>query len=189
MEHFYKKIHGWFNDDYPGAYKELFSFFKEEPTNIVEIGVWKGKSAAYLGVELFNHGWTNVKLDLIDHFEGSTEHQNKLKEENINLYDQAKDNLSPLNGKINFEIIKLSSEDASKNYDEYSIDLVFIDGAHEYESVKKDINLWLPKVKVGGVICGDDYCKDWKSVVKSVNDYFGDKIRFIPNKHWWVVKT
>lgn len=188
MKHFYERIHGWFNNGYPGAYKKLFSFFDKEPSNIVEIGVWQGKSAAYLGVELYNHGWTNVRLDLIDHFEGSPEHKNRLINEQIDLFEITKKNLSPLNDMINFNIIKLSSEEASKNYKDESVDLVFIDGAHEYESVKKDIDTWLPKVKKGGIICGDDYCNDWKSVISAVDDYFGDKVEFIPNKHWWVVK-
>ena len=188
MKHYYTEVQGWFNEDYPGAYKKIFEYFKKEPKHIVEIGVWKGRSASYLGVELYNHGWTNVKLDLIDHFEGSPEHQRMPKYKPVNLYEITNKNLSPLSDKINYEIIKLSSEESSKNYKDDSLDFVFIDGAHEYLSVKSDINLWYPKIRKGGVICGDDYCDDWKSVVNAVDDIFGDKVVFLPNKHWWVVK-
>jgi hypothetical protein len=188
MEHFYTKIHGWFNEGYPGAYKKIFDYFKSEPEHIVEIGVWKGRSSSYLGVELYNHGWTNVKFDLIDHFEGSPEHKRNPKFNTLNLYDIAVENLSPLNGKINYEIFKLSSEESSKKYNDESLDFVFIDGAHEYNEVLKDINLWYPKVKKGGIICGDDYCSDWNSVIKAVDDFFGNRVVFIENKHWWVEK-
>lgn len=48
------------------------------------------------------------------------------------------------------------------------MDFVFIDAAHDYESVKKDINAWLPKVKENGIIAGHDYewCDDVKKAVK-----------------------
>jgi predicted O-methyltransferase YrrM len=35
-------------------------------------------------------------------------------------------------------------------------DMVFIDGAHEYESVKRDLQIWKNKIIIGGLICGHD---------------------------------
>ncbi len=68
-----------------------------------------------------------------------------------------------------------------------SIDLCFIDGNHEYEYVYNDIKLYLPKMKIGGIICGDDYFMrhkdinmypekgyDRKMVYEAVQDYFKD---------------
>ncbi len=34
---------------------------------------------------------------------------------------------------------------------------VHIDACHDYESVKRTIKALLPRVIVGGIICGDDY--------------------------------
>lgn len=37
------------------------------------------------------------------------------------------------------------------------LDLVFIDASHAEEDVRSDIELWRPKVRQGGVLCGHDY--------------------------------
>ena len=53
MEHFYQNIQGWFT--YPNFYSEVAERFPSK-SKIVEIGVWKGTSVSYLGVEFFNRG-------------------------------------------------------------------------------------------------------------------------------------
>jgi len=35
--------------------------------------------------------------------------------------------------------------------------MVYIDGSHEYEGVKKDILAWLPKIKINGYLTGHDF--------------------------------
>lgn len=40
---------------------------------------------------------------------------------------------------------------------EFTPDMVFIDGAHEYEAVKADILYWLPRIAQDGIISGHDY--------------------------------
>jgi len=55
----------------------------------------------------------------------------------------------------NLKPLKMTSEEAVKRFKDKSIDMVFIDGGHSYEDVKKDIEMWLPKAKK--LICGHDY--------------------------------
>lgn len=84
--------------------------------------------------------------------------------------------------------IRKTSEDAVDDVPD-DLDFVYIDGNHDYEYVKKDIELYYPKVKKGGVIGGHDFCA-YYSVPHAV-------IEFV-NKHnielqggdidWWIVK-
>lgn len=98
-----------------------------------------------------------------------------------------------------------------KNYSEFAvssvpddIDFVYIDGNHDYGYVRKDIELYYPKVKKGGVFGGDDY---YKSEVKSAVDEFiikygyelytkeyltnsgKNKLGYISNCEWWIIKN
>jgi hypothetical protein len=42
-------------------------------------------------------------------------------------------------------------------FDDGSVDMVFIDAAHDTASVARDIEAWLPKIAKGGILAGDDY--------------------------------
>jgi len=46
------------------------------------------------------------------------------------------------------------------------VDMVFIDGDHDYPMVKRDIELWMPMLAEGGLISGHDYI--WPTVHKAV---------------------
>ena len=49
------------------------------------------------------------------------------------------------------------SIDVAKTVKDGSLDFVYIDGLHDFGSVKQDIAAWWPKVKAGGFIGGHDY--------------------------------
>ena len=172
----------WF--DYDDIYKTMVELFSSG-SKFVEIGCWKGKSSAYLGVEIINSK-KNITLDCIDTWKGSDEHisYKHIKEET--LYQLFIQNISPLLSVIN--PIKMDSVSASKNYEDKSIDFVFIDGAHDYKSVKADIDAWFPKVKIGGVIGGHDYKNGWVGVDRAVDEFFVDK-KFLVSRSSWVYKN
>jgi predicted O-methyltransferase YrrM len=50
----------------------------------------------------------------------------------------------------------MTSEAASALYKDGSIDFLLIDGDHSYDAVYKDITNFLPKMRSGGLIVGDD---------------------------------
>ena len=52
-----------------------------------------------------------------------------------------------------------------------NLDFVFIDGNHGYEYVKKDLELWVPKVKSGGLVAGHDWSHSYPGLVTAVREY------------------
>ncbi len=51
----------------------------------------------------------------------------------------------------------LISEAKNIPFKDNYFDWIYVDGDHSYEFVKKDLELFFPKVKSGGYITGDDY--------------------------------
>lgn len=182
MEHFFQNIDGWSSEHEQGQLLNnlLSNIDISKKINIAEIGVYKGRCTAMWNVMLMNR---NIAYDYyaIDHFMGSVEH-----EKNYDYYGATVDNLAPIINKIN--LIKNDSISESKNYPDEFFDIVYIDASHDYESVKNDILHWLPKVKRGGIICGDDYTEGWAEVVKAVNEVFNNNVNTIGNQQWWKKK-
>jgi hypothetical protein len=65
--------------------------------------------------------------------------------------------------------IKGKSTNAVRFITDNSLDFVYIDGNHDYEFVVKDISLYYPKLKIGGLLSGHDY--DYKSVKRAVDEF------------------
>jgi len=50
-----------------------------------------------------------------------------------------------------------TSELAAPMIPDESLDWVYIDADHSYKNCRKDLDLWVPKVKHGGIIAGHDF--------------------------------
>lgn len=70
-------------------------------------------------------------------------------------------------------IVRSKSLNAVNMFPDHYFDLVYLDGNHNYIEIKKDIILWLPKVKKGGILAGHDYYKKTEGVYKAVQESFG----------------
>jgi len=154
MEHFYENIHGWFSYDY--VYKDMVAQ-ADNGDLFVEIGSFKGKSTAYMCVEIANSG-KRIRFDCIDpmkplsHYSASAESQpEEWQDYHIEGFHER---LTPVAGLYNLHA--MTSEEAVKLYEDNSIDFLLVDGDHSYQGVIKDIQNFFPKMKSGGLIVGDD---------------------------------
>lgn len=88
--------------------------------------------------------------------------------------------------------IKLKSNEAVTQFKDNSIDFIYIDGCHTYESVKQDLQLYVPKIKVGGIIAGHDYggTGHIAGVKIAVDEYFKTTpLKTYSDRSWVYIKN
>lgn len=152
---------------------------------IVEVGSWKGRSTHALCTGHYKAFGEEGEVICVDTWQGSDDlrddtHYLAKKEDVLETF---KKNISSV--KRQPTIWRKASVDAAKDFDDESLDMVFIDAGHDYENVKADIEAWLPKVKKTGMICGHDYVMSWMGVIEAVNEKFG-RADDLARSIWWV---
>jgi len=171
-------IGGYSNDILP--YYEVIAKWLPENAKIAEVGVYFGRSALFMAEQLvaLNKKITFNCIDVWPKPHVLSEH------------------------KVNF--MQMPSVDAANLIDDESLDFVFIDANHSYESVAEDIKAWFPKVRKGGIISGHDYNdKEYMSfdpfyqidytmeihlgVVKAVDEFFPKDAIKLPTRTVWEI--
>lgn len=131
--------------------RELPAFFVEMGFKKgVEIGTYKGDFARWFakkGLEIytvdpyiFTKDYHPDRVDIPDRQE--------------EIYRKAVDKLKPY---PNAHLIRKTSMEALEDFEDESLDFVYIDGHHGLKYVIEDIYGWSFKVRKGGVISGHDY--------------------------------
>jgi glycosyltransferase involved in cell wall biosynthesis len=161
-----------------------------------EVGVYAGTLSQFVYTR-----WYGKKLHLIDRWketEGYEDMLNQPQEVQDKLYATVKE---IFDGKDDVNIIRAESLEAVKQFDDGQLDWVYIDADHSYKAVKADIEAWVPKVRIGGLVSGDDYLDGVREAatfgVKSAVDEFvaehGYKLKLTadkrnPTRSWYFVK-
>lgn len=170
------EIYGWASSARISQYVDFVKKIKNG--KIIEIGVYGGASL----LEICDICENNQNIIFgIDPWETNNYSNGNLLNENTNPtlnefhYHMSK-NRKMLEKIIKEEkydrfvnlIVEKASE-ASKKFDDKTIDLIYIDGAHDYRSVFQDLQIWYPKIKKSGLIWGDDY--NWEGVQLALHDF------------------
>lgn len=116
---------------------ELGRFFEQH--NKKGIGAEVGVQRGYFSY-ILSQDWTG-KILAIDIWTDGSHHEEAKKV----LQDR------------NVELIKGDSVSVATTIADGSLDWVYIDADHDYESVYADLVAWYPKVRKGGVVAGHDY--------------------------------
>jgi predicted O-methyltransferase YrrM len=139
---------------------------------IVEVGSWKGRSTKALAMA------TPGVVYAVDNWKGSpggdaTELEAQAKGAE-NIFEEFKRNLAPEIAAGKVVVIHAdhaSAADVVRDRLGGNVaDMVFIDGEHNYEAVKRDLLNFLPLVKQGGLMCGHDLCEAHPGVEKAVSE-------------------
>lgn len=176
---FWRTIQGYF--DYQGLYSH-FAYINPSGSKIVEVGCWKGASICYLAQEVKNYD-KEMELFAVDTWQGSDEIVHRDEIERLggadNLYETFLQNIKKGNVSRMITPIRMHSLEASRLFEDQSLEVVFIDASHKYKDVLDDIKHWYPKVKTGGIIAGHDYLPgniaSECGVIRAVHEFFHKK--------------
>lgn len=131
-----------------GLYKMVKKYFKPE-FEILEVGSFQGVSTM-----LFSLFAKKVySVDIYDYKvppTGRVPSMDKMMVDAENVFHARTANIK------NIIKIKKTSLEASKDFKDRSLDLVYIDAEHDENSVRLDIQIWKNKVKKGGILAGHD---------------------------------
>ena len=130
---------------------------------IVEIGSYLGRSTR----AMLDH--TPGVVYAVDDWKGPRDVYLP-KEERRQLFNKFIENVSP--NREHYDKLYCCVMDHRQAHLDVKPDMVFIDGGHDYNDVLSDIEIWLPKIIKGGLICGHDI--DTPAVQAAVKGTLGD---------------
>jgi len=164
---------------------------RTNPKTIIEVGTWKGASALYMA-DLCHSKSLNSHIYCVDTWLGAVEFCTTLAdtpERDLllrngypQIYYQFISNVIHKGHQQRITPVPNTSLNAAKilAYHGVKAELIYIDGSHEYDDVKADIKAYLPLLKPGGIMFGDDY--GWQGVQQAVNEMIPHKV--IDNNYW-----
>ncbi len=189
----WQEIDGWFQ--WRSGQEEAAQRFPEGSC-FVEVGTYLGRSLCSLG-EVVAQSDKAFRLMGIDTCRGSGPEGRRQKDYHGAAVAQGGGTFAGALHKNILEcgygdtisLIIADSIKASRLFANASVEWVHLDARHEYDSLKADIQAWLPKVKTGGWLSGDDYDDlKWPEVVKVVSDLLPGAEPWSTQQWRWIVE-
>lgn len=131
----------------------------------VEVGVQRGDFA-----DVIAQGWTGT-MYLVDPWKQVTAFL--YPDDHDENYRYVRERFS---GMDRIKPMRSLSVEAAATFADGSLDWVYLDADHAYDSIKADLRAWWPKVRIGGMFCGHDYFTDEGfDVVRAVDEFAAEK--------------
>lgn len=168
---------GWMDSNVMRIFEKV-----RHPELFIEVGSWKGRSAIAFATELQK---VNAKLLCVDTWLGAPEfwtwgrHQQergeslRIQHGYPSVFFTFLSNVFHKKLQNTIRPFPISSVEGAKVLKFHNVvaDAIYIDGAHEKESVARDLRAYFPLLRHGGVMFGDDYSCHWEGVVEAVNEF------------------
>lgn len=187
------EIDGWFN--WRSAQEEAVNRFPEE-SRFVEVGTYLGRSLCSLAevVERSGKHITVIGVDTCrgsgpEGWRGKDFHAAAVQKGDGTFASALHKNVLDCGFADQVQLIISDSVAAAGLFPDASLDWVHLDARHDYVSVKADIEAWLPKIRPGGWLSGDDYDEQkWPGVVQAVRELL-PRADSWSNQQWrWIVE-
>jgi predicted O-methyltransferase YrrM len=84
------------------------------------------------------------------------------------------------------EVMRMRSVEAASRFEDGSVDFFHTDGDHSLQGITGDISAWLPKVRRGGILSGDNY--EALTVAAGVDALLPHRELLANGRLWWARK-
>jgi len=166
----------------PQAGKFLYTlcYMQSIEGDVVEIGSWQGRSSTFLARAVKES--KNGNFYAIDHFGGNVGKESFYEVDGTlnGLKDNFNHNISKFGLSDVVHLLDMRNTEAAKQLEENTIRFLFIDGDHTKEGVRRDIELFFPRLIKGSIVVFDDYFEGFPGLVEAVDEllaqYTFDKV-------------
>jgi hypothetical protein len=150
---------------------------QEQPRIVVEVGVYEGALSRMLA------GLPSLEsLTVIDSWAGSYSNFGQAHMDRIAAGVIAWGLETP-----KVHVHRVDSAIGATYFADGSVDFFHTDGDHALEGIRADLRNWIPKVRVGGIISGDNY--EDEMVAKGVDEALPDRLLAAKGRLWWARKS
>lgn len=176
------KIEGWFSGLDAQFVEKICKTIHDGI--VVELGFYAGKSTAVMAPICKAN---NNVYHAVDNCKGTDSRDPATKaQQSRNMRQIFENNMRGLQLWDYLNVHIVDSAESATMFDDESVDFCFVDASHRAEDVKRDIEAWWPKIKLGGVLAGHDY--RWPSVKKIVNTFVQfHRLNFVAKDNCWKI--
>lgn len=146
--------------------------------NYIEVGVWEGETLQHILKNIPELVALGIDAYSPSHY--SKDHISNMSRATDQDFNEAYKKAVERCGYDQIEVG--NSVEMAETIEDNWIDCILIDAAHDYESCKADILAWIPKVRPGGMICGDDY--HLPEVKLAVDEIFPEGVDVYSGQLW-----
>jgi len=161
--------------------KEMLRYIRGTNKVMAEVGCYAGEATRIFSnwckKVIAIDPWQEIVID------GKLRYKDKMFD-----VERAFDDVMKASEKQNIIKMKMTSVEAVEKIEDNILDFVYIDGRHSYKAVCQDNEIWAPKVRVGGWICGHDFTDKHDPVREAVLDTLGKPEKVFREGSWVIRK-
>ena len=147
--------------------RELTGYYRHDVLKLLDketdcVGVELGVAAGGFSARMVNSGRFSTFFGVDMYADTHTTEQYKTALRAVGLFKP-------------YKLLRMTFDEAYDLFEDESLDFIYVDGyAHSGQEGGDTIYKWAKKVRVGGLIAGDDYHADWPLVQQAVDGFVSD---------------
>jgi cephalosporin hydroxylase len=177
----WQDVPGFF--DFQQLYLEVVALAPKGAT-LVEVGVFLGRSLAFLASAAIDAGRDDLRIVGVDSFVGLEAGTDQYIRQAFGSIENACRTYLRVNAPAEYARIELDVASSVEAAERYAPWFTFIDAAHDYDNVRADLEAW--DAHTWGAIAGHDYL-DCEGVKRAVDERYGKLVQRVGGS-WFVSK-